>query len=107
MIVSGGENVYPAEVENALFAHEAVGDVAVIGVPDDKWGEAVKAIIVLKPNSEANEADIISHCREKIAGYKVPKSIDFTDVLPRNPSGKLLKRELRKPYWEGKTRQIN
>ena len=107
MIVSGGENVYPAEVENALFAHEAVGDVAVIGVPDDKWGEAVKAIIVLKPNSEANEADIISHCRDKIAGYKVPKSIDFTDVLPRNPSGKLLKRELRKPYWEGKTRQIN
>jgi acyl-CoA synthetase (AMP-forming)/AMP-acid ligase II len=107
MIVSGGENVYPAEVENALFAHEAVGDVAVIGVPDDKWGEAVKAIIVLKPNSEANEADIISHCRDKIAGYKVPKSIDFTDVLPRNPSGKLLKRELRKPYWEGKNRQIN
>ena len=107
MIVSGGENVYPAEVENALFAHEAVGDVAVIGVPDDKWGEAVKAIIVLKPNSEASETDIISHCRDKIAGYKVPKSIDFTDVLPRNPSGKLLKRELRKPYWEGKTRQIN
>ena len=107
MIVSGGENVYPAEVENALFAHEAVGDVAVIGVPDDKWGEAVKAIIVLKANSEANEADIISHCRDKIAGYKVPKSIDFTDVLPRNPSGKLLKRELSKPYWEGKTRQIN
>ncbi|MDG1748038.1 MAG: long-chain-fatty-acid--CoA ligase [Porticoccaceae bacterium] len=107
MIVSGGENVYPAEVENALFAHEAVGDVAVIGVPDDKWGEAVKAIIVLKSNTEASEADIISHCREQIAGYKVPKSIDFTDVLPRNPSGKLLKRELRKPYWEGKTRQIN
>jgi acyl-CoA synthetase (AMP-forming)/AMP-acid ligase II len=107
MIVSGGENVYPAEVENALFAHEAVGDVAVIGVPDDKWGEAVKAIIVLKPNAEASETDIISHCRDKIAGYKVPKSIDFTDVLPRNPSGKLLKRELRKPYWEGKTRQIN
>ena len=107
MIVSGGENVYPAEVENALFAYEAVGDVAVIGVPDDKWGEAVKAIIVLKPNSEASETDIISHCRDKIAGYKVPKSIDFTDVLPRNPSGKLLKRELRKPYWEGKTRQIN
>jgi acyl-CoA synthetase (AMP-forming)/AMP-acid ligase II len=79
----------------------------VIGVPDDKWGEAVKAIVVLKPNAEASEADIISHCRDKIAGYKVPKSIDFTDVLPRNPSGKLLKRELRQPYWEGKTRQIN
>ena len=107
MIVSGGENVYPAEVENALFNHPAIGDVAVIGVPDDKWGEAVKAVVVLKPGAEATEDEIISYSRTKIAGYKIPKSIDFTDVLPRNPTGKLLKRELRKPYWQGKDRQIN
>ena len=107
MIVSCGENIYPAEVENALFAHPAVGDVAVIGVPDDKWGEAVKAVVVLKPGTSASEEEIINHVREKIAGYKVPKSIDFTDMLPRNPTGKLLKRELRKPYWEGHERQIN
>jgi len=107
MIVSGGENIYPAEVENALFAHPAVGDVAVIGVPDDKWGEAVKAVVVLKPGTSASEEEIVPHVREKIAGYKVPKTIDFTDVLPRNPTGKLLKRELRKPYWEGHERQIN
>ena len=107
MIVSGGENVYPAEVENALFDHPAIGDVAVIGVPDEKWGEAVKAVVVLKPSMSATQEEIIAHSRTKIAGYKVPKSIDFTDVLPRNPTGKLLKRELRKPYWEGKERQIN
>ena len=107
MIVSGGENVYPAEVENALFDHPAIGDVAVIGVPDDKWGEAVKAVVVLKPGAEATEDEIISYSRTKIAGYKIPKSIDFTDVLPRNPTGKLLKRELRKPYWQSKDRQIN
>jgi acyl-CoA synthetase (AMP-forming)/AMP-acid ligase II len=107
MIVSGGENVYPAEVENALFDHPAIGDVAVIGVPDEKWGEAVKAVVVLKPSMRATQEEIIAHSRTKIAGYKAPKSIDFTDVLPRNPTGKLLKRELRKPYWEGKGRQIN
>lgn len=107
MIVSGGENVYPAEVENALFDHPAIGDVAVIGVPDDKWGEAVKAVVVLKPGSSASEEEIIAHSRAKIAGYKIPKTVDFAEVLPRNPTGKLLKRELRKPYWEGKDRQIN
>ena len=107
MIVSGGENVYPAEVENALFDHPAIGDVAVIGVPDEKWGEAVKAVVVLKPGSTASEEEIIAHSRAKIAGYKIPKTVDFAEVLPRNPTGKLLKRELRKPYWEGKDRQIN
>jgi acyl-CoA synthetase (AMP-forming)/AMP-acid ligase II len=76
-------------------------------VPDDKWGEAVKAVVVLKPGATATEEDLIAHTRSKIAGYKIPKSIDFTDTLPRNPTGKLLKRELRKPYWQSKNRQIN
>lgn len=107
MIVSGGENVYPAEVENALMAHPAIADAAVIGVPDDKWGEAVKGCVVLKPGAEANEAAIIAFCKERIAGYKSPKSIDFIGALPRNPSGKILRRELREPYWAGKTRRVN
>lgn len=107
MIVSGGENVYPAEVENALFSHEAIADVAVIGVPDKRWGESVKAIVVLKPGNAASDIDIITHAKSKIAGYKVPKSIDFVDALPRNPSGKLLKRELRAPYWKDQERQIS
>jgi fatty-acyl-CoA synthase len=106
MIVSGGENVYPAEVENALFSHPAVADAAVIGVPDDKWGEAVKGVVVLKPGATATAEDIIAHTRTRIAGYKAPKTIDFADTLPRNPSGKVLRRELRKPYWEGRERLV-
>ena len=107
MIISGGENVYPAEVENAVYSHPAVADVAVIGVPDEKWGEAVKACVVLKDGAQASEVDIIAHARQSIAGYKCPKSIDFIGALPRNPSGKILRRELRAPYWEGKSRAIN
>ena len=107
MIVSGGENVYPAEVENAVFGHPSVADVAVIGVPDEKWGEAVKAIVVLKPGAEADAADIIAFARTRIAGYKVPKSVDFVAALPRNPSGKVLRRELREPYWKDRTRRVN
>jgi acyl-CoA synthetase (AMP-forming)/AMP-acid ligase II len=107
MIVSGGENIYPAEVESAIFGHEAVADVAVIGVPDERWGEAVKAVVVLKPGADADPDDIIGFARERIAGYKLPKSVDFIDELPRNPSGKILKRELRKPYWEGRDRNVN
>ncbi len=107
MIVSGGENIYPAEVENAVFGHPAVADVAVIGVPDDKWGEAVKAIVVLKPEARATAEEIIAFTRTRIASYKVPKSIDFAQSLPRNPSGKILRRELREPYWAGKTRRVN
>jgi fatty-acyl-CoA synthase len=107
MIVSGGENVYPAEVENAIMGHPAVGDVAVIGVPDPRWGEAVKAIVVKKPGLEADPADIIAFARERIAGYKLPKTVDFIDVLPRNPSGKVLRKDLRTPYWEGRDRQVN
>lgn len=107
MIVSGGENVYPAEVENALFSHPDVADAAVIGVPDEKWGEAVKAMVVLRPGCEPDTASIISHCRGLIAGYKVPKTVDFVPLLPRNPSGKVLRRELRAPYWEGRARQVS
>ncbi|CAN7508471.1 hypothetical protein LJR164_003495 [Phenylobacterium sp. LjRoot164] len=106
MIVSGGENIYPAEVENALFSHPAVADAAVVGVPDDRWGEAVKAFVVLRPGAEADAAAVMDHCRALIAGYKVPKSVDFIAVLPRNPSGKVLRRELRAPYWEGRGRNV-
>lgn len=107
MIVSGGENIYPAEVENAVFGHPAVADVAVIGVPHTKWGEAVKAFVVLKPGSQATEEELIDFARTRIAGYKIPRSIDFMTALPRNPSGKILRRELREPYWVGQTRRVN
>ncbi|KAB7738832.1 long-chain-fatty-acid--CoA ligase [Parvibaculum sedimenti] len=107
MIVSGGENVYPAEVENALFGHPAIADVAVIGVPDERWGEAVKACVVLKPGQSVEVADIIAFAKTRIAGFKVPKSIDIVQALPRNPSGKILRRELRAPYWEGRERMVN
>lgn len=106
MIVSGGENVYPAEVENALMAHPAVADIAVIGVPDERWGEAVKAIVVLESGVDTSGDELIAFGRERLAGFKLPKSVDFVDSLPRNPSGKLLKRELREPYWVGAERRI-
>jgi acyl-CoA synthetase (AMP-forming)/AMP-acid ligase II len=107
MIISGGENIYPAEVESALFGHPAVADVGVIGVPDERWGEAVKAIVVRREGVEITEAELIAYCRECIAHYKVPKSVDFAETLPRNASGKILKRELRAPYWAGRDRQVN
>jgi acyl-CoA synthetase (AMP-forming)/AMP-acid ligase II len=107
MIISGGENVYPAEVENALYSHPKVADVAVIGVPDAKWGEAVKACVVVKQGETLTEAELIQHARTLIAGYKCPKSVDFIAALPRNPSGKILRRELRAPYWVGKDRAVN
>jgi fatty-acyl-CoA synthase len=106
MIVSGGENIYPAEVENALFSHPEIADVAVIGVPDEKWGEAVKAIIVPKPDCAPSAEDIIAFAKTRIAAYKCPKSVEQIEVLPRNPSGKVLRRELRAPYWEGKGRNV-
>jgi long-chain acyl-CoA synthetase len=106
MIVSGGENVYPAEVENVLAKHPDVVDVAVIGVPDDTWGEAVKAVVVRAAGSDLTGDELIGFARGELAGYKLPKSVDFAEVLPRNPSGKLLKREIRSPYWEGRDRQI-
>ena len=107
MIISGGENIYPAEVESAICDHPDVAEAAVIGIPDDKWGEAVKAIVVMKPGKQATATDIINFTRERIAGFKTPKSVDFLEALPRNPSGKILRRNLRDPYWAGKDRQVN
>jgi long-chain acyl-CoA synthetase len=107
MIISGAENIYPAEVESAVYGHPSVAEVAVIGVPDDKWGEAVKAVVALKPGADADPDDIIAFARTRIAAFKAPKTIDFIDALPRNASGKILRRELREPYWAGKTRRVN
>lgn len=102
MIISGGENIYSIEVEQVLAEHPAVVEVAVIGVPDDKWGEVVKAVVALE--GEATAEEIIAFARERLAAYKCPKTIDFAEELPRNPTGKILKKELRKPYWEGRDR---
>lgn len=102
MIVTGGTNVYPAEIEGVLLQIDGVADAGVIGVPDTKWGEAVKAIIVLKPGYSVTEEEVIAFCRTKLAGFKIPKSVDYADEIPRNAVGKMLKRELRKKYWEGK-----
>ena len=106
MVISGGENIYPAEVENVLARHPAVAECAIIGVPDERWGEAVKACVVLKPGASATEHEIIAFMRDNLAHFKCPKSVDFCDVLPRNPSGKLLKRVLREPYWQGRDRAV-
>ena len=106
MIISGGLNIYPAEVEAALYRHPAVAETAVIGVPDDRWGESVKAFVVLRPGTSATEAEIIEHARANIAGYKKPTSVEFVDSLPHGSTGKILKRELRQPYWEGRNRRV-
>jgi long-chain acyl-CoA synthetase len=107
MIISGGENIYSTEVENAIYTHPAVFEAAVIGVPDEKWGEAVKGIVALKPGADATAAEIIRHCRGQIADYKVPKSIDFISELPKSGAGKVLKRNLREKYWKGHARRIS
>lgn len=102
MIITGGMNVYPVEIENVVMTHEAVADVAVIGVPDEKWGEAVKALVVKAKDKDLDEGAIISLCRENLAGFKVPKSVEFIDQVPRSMIGKALKTKLREKYWEGK-----
>ena len=107
MIVSGGENVYPAEVENVLCDHPAVAEVAVIGVPDERWGETVKAIVVLRPGQALQGAELIEFARTRLGRFKCPTSVEFTDLLPRNASGKVLKKELRKAYWQGLDRGIH
>ena len=107
MIISGGENVYPAEVENAIFGHPAVAEVAVIGVPSEKWGEEVKACVVCKPGEAIDADELIAYTRERIAAFKAPKSVDVIPLMPRNASGKILRKDLRAPYWEGRERQVN
>jgi long-chain acyl-CoA synthetase len=106
MIISGGANVYPAEVENVLFGHPAVADVAVVGVPDDEFGEQVKAIVERRAGVEVEGAELVAFCRDRLAHYKCPKSVDFVDELPRDPNGKIRKARLRDPYWEGRTSRI-
>jgi acyl-CoA synthetase (AMP-forming)/AMP-acid ligase II len=107
MIVSGGENVYPREIENTLFDHPAIADAAVIGIPDDKWGEKVMAVVVLREGEKATEDEIIAHCRERHGSFKCPRQVAFVDELPRNPTGKVLKRVLREPYWKGHKRRVS
>jgi acyl-CoA synthetase (AMP-forming)/AMP-acid ligase II len=107
MIISGGENIYPAEVESAICDHPDVAEAAVVGVPDETWGEAVKAIVVMKPGKQTTPSDIINFTRTRIASFKTPKTVDFLDALPRNASGKILRRHLRDPYWEGSDRKVN
>jgi long-chain acyl-CoA synthetase len=105
MIISGGANIYPAEIENVLFMHPGVADVAVFGIPNDDWGEEVKSVVEPADGFEASPelaADILAFCADKLARFKTPKSIDFTDEMPRDPNGKLYKRKLRDPYWEGR-----
>ncbi|MBM3540709.1 MAG: long-chain fatty acid--CoA ligase [Alphaproteobacteria bacterium] len=106
LIISGGANIYPREVEEVLLTHPAVRETAVFGVPDDKWGEAVKATVVLHPGRSAGADELIAHCRAHLASYKKPKSIDFVDALPKNATGKILKRQLRDAYWRDSTRKV-
>jgi acyl-CoA synthetase (AMP-forming)/AMP-acid ligase II len=106
MIVSGGENVYPRVVEDVLFEHPAIADAAVIGVPDARWGETVKAVVVLRSGARATEDEVIDFCRGRLGGFERPRSVDFVDTLPRNPTGKVLKRLLRERYWTGHARRV-
>lgn len=106
MVISGGFNIYPTEVEQALYSHPAVYEACVVGVPDETWGEAVKAVVVLRPGKLASEAELIQHCRELLADFKKPKSIDFVAELPRNPNGKISRKEVREPFWAGHDRRV-
>jgi len=107
MIITGGENVYSAEVENVLSTHPDVGAVAVVGVPDPRWGEAVKAIVIARRDASPTQEALLAHCRERLAGYKIPKSIDFVETFPVTGTGKISKKDLRAPYWVGAERRVS
>ncbi|WP_030252530.1 AMP-binding protein [Streptomyces violens] len=107
VIITGGENVSSIEVEDTIFSHPAVAEVAVIGVPHEKWGETIKALVVLTEGATATEADIITHCKQHMAGYKAPTTVEFRDAIPRTATGKIQKFKLREPYWSGRDRQVN
>jgi long-chain acyl-CoA synthetase len=106
MIISGGENIYSREIEDVILRHPAVFEVAVIGIPDEKWGESVKAIVVLKQGQKVTEGDIINFCKDHLASYKKPKSVEFINAIPKSSLGKVLKKELRGKYWVGEARQV-
>ena len=109
MIISGGANIYPAEIENILITHPSVADCSVFGIPNDEWGEEVKAAVQLTPTDQQSAQlhdEILAYCAERLAKMKLPKSIDYMEVLPRDPNGKLYKRKLRDPYWAGRDRQV-
>jgi acyl-CoA synthetase (AMP-forming)/AMP-acid ligase II len=106
LIISGGNNIYPREVEEVLQRHPAVYEVAVIGVPDPLWGESVHAVVALRPGQVVTEEELIAFCREHLASYKKPRSVEFVAELPKNAYGKILKRELRERYWQGRERRI-
>ena len=107
MIITGGLNVYPAEVESVLHEHPAIAEVAVVGVPDERWGEAVKAVVVLRSGATASEAELVEHCRARVAGYKKPQSVEFVAELPKGSTGKILKREIRERFWQGVSRRVH
>ena len=106
MIISGGENIFPNDIDDVLHKHPAVNMVAVVGAPDPKWGEIVVAAVVLKQGHSATEADLIAHCKAGLSNFKVPKKIDFRDELPMSSFGKILRRDVRKPYWEKQDVQV-
>jgi acyl-CoA synthetase (AMP-forming)/AMP-acid ligase II len=107
VIITGGENVSSIEVEDCLFSHPAVAEVAVIGVPSEKWGETIKALVVLAPGTSADEAELIAHCKKRLAGYKAPTSVELREAIPRTATGKVQKFKLREQYWAGRDRQVN
>ena len=106
LIVSGGENIYPAEIERAIASHPAVSEVAVIGVPDSRWGEAVRALVVLREGATLTAMEVMAYCQANLAGFKRPRAVDFLDQLPRNATGKVLRWQLREPFWRGHHRRI-
>jgi acyl-CoA synthetase (AMP-forming)/AMP-acid ligase II len=107
MIISGGFNVYPSEIEQVLYQHPAVLEACVLGVPDDKWGEAIKAVVVLKKGEAATEEALIQHCKTELSSYKKPQSVDFVAELPKNPNGKIARKVVKEKYWAGKDRRVN